>query len=145
MPGMNTLLIKVPTLRNLIDTLTTAPDHEFLNLLVAATAEGFYWSETDMFHWIPILNKIEAKLKRLIKLLDIAETTEADRDGHYKFIIKQLEFTKMLWDNSANRDVYSSYEVCTKQERRVHRSITTFMAHAIIIATPWTAVIVRIR
>ncbi|KAI8914398.1 hypothetical protein EDD86DRAFT_199252 [Gorgonomyces haynaldii] len=60
-----------------------------------------------MYHWIPILNKIDGILEQLS-----SNATITNEEKH--LLITILEFTRILWDNTTNRTIYSSYDHMAK-------------------------------
>lgn len=69
------------------------------------------WPKADFFHWIPVLNRFDSLLESICAEYDLKEpqikpfTVDAKRQ-----LMAVLNFTRILWDNCSNRNIYASYE-----------------------------------
>lgn len=92
-PPVPNVLIQVASLQSKIASLENTEN--FINDL--AELQTYIWSKTDLFHWIPVLNRIDQLL----------ETTDSNNVNDLCIL---LDFTRLLWDNTTNRTLYNSYE-----------------------------------
>lgn len=53
------------------------------------------WPKTDLLHWVPVLNRIDALL----------EQPESDKDVEICLVLSLL-----IWENTTNRGIYASYD-----------------------------------
>ncbi len=56
------------------------------------------YEKADLLHWA--------------KVLDIMDAVLAKEDSQHALVVAVLKFTRLLLENSSNRHVYNSYEVC---------------------------------
>ena len=69
------------------------------------------WSKSDMFHWIPVLNRMDQILERICTFYTLPNQSKPLSPEHKYVLTNVLMFTRSLWDNVTNRTLYSSYDV----------------------------------
>jgi hypothetical protein len=74
--------------------------------------ETWHYAKTDLFHWIPVLNRFDAILERLIAHYNLPDQNSDFASQDKSLLVHILSFTRVLWENSTNRALYNSYEVC---------------------------------
>ncbi|KAI9202106.1 uncharacterized protein BJ171DRAFT_461717, partial [Polychytrium aggregatum] len=98
----------------LSDQLVSCPQDD-LPTLIHSLPE---WSHPkgDMFHWIPVLNRFDLVLEAITKPIDSTPASSASildselAPESVPIITSILHFTKLLWENCTNRNLYNSYE-----------------------------------
>lgn len=80
-----------------------------------ALLESFgIWSfpRSDLYHWIPVLNRFDAILTRLVDSYDLKNAQNREfTSGDKRLLIEVLKFSAFLMDHCANRSIYSSSNV----------------------------------
>jgi hypothetical protein len=72
------------------------------------------WPKTDMYHWVSLLNRMDALLGSLVQNYSLS--SESFQAAPFSLKDKQdllavLRLTWFLWENCTNRSLYSSYDV----------------------------------
>lgn len=71
------------------------------------------WPRSDLNAWIKVLNKLDTVLEDLIREYDIDSLQVKPFTQHVKDIILEiLKFERLLLENSTNRKMFNSYDVC---------------------------------
>ena len=93
--------------------LQSAEDVQWLQT-ITALGPAWPWPKTDLYHWVPLLNKIDELLGNIVSQYALSSTAFQATPFALKdkqSLLGMLRLTWLLWENCTNRSLYSSYEV----------------------------------
>lgn len=93
----------------LASKLASAPESEIPGLVAGVS---WTWPKSDFFFWTPVLNRFDSILETVVAKHDLKHLqTVPFSPATKELLLAVLDFTRTLWDNCTNRNVYASYEV----------------------------------
>ncbi|KAI9021182.1 hypothetical protein DFJ74DRAFT_607013, partial [Hyaloraphidium curvatum] len=96
-------------LADLIQKLSTVAEAELPNVI--GSFRDWTFPKSDFFVWIPVLNRFDGILETIIAKHDLKHYQTVPFSAQTKeLLISVLGFSKILWDNCTNRNIYASYE-----------------------------------
>ncbi|ORX87893.1 DUF908-domain-containing protein [Anaeromyces robustus] len=103
-------LINPPTkIQQLVEILTNCPENELHKIIV----ENSPWKnqKSDLYHWISVLNRFDVILESINQKYELKHIQVKNFDEDSKnLLLSILTFTRYLWENCINRNIYNSYE-----------------------------------
>lgn len=81
--------------------------------LYLSAFEDWTYPKADLFHFIPALNRLDSILEKFVadnNLKNTVQRTETSASTK-PLLLGILQFTRLLLENSTNRNLYNSYEV----------------------------------
>ncbi|ORY22745.1 hypothetical protein LY90DRAFT_675786 [Neocallimastix californiae] len=103
-------LINPPTkIHQLVEILTNCPENELHNVIV----ENSPWKnqKSDLYHWISVLNRFDTILEGINQKFELKHIQVNEFDKNTKeLLLSIITFTRYLWENCINRNIYNSYE-----------------------------------
>lgn len=96
-------------MQNYIDLLLTCQDDELESIFNVLSC--WIWQKGDFFHWISVLNRIDAIYERIVKEYQLPKQVSPLKEKDQKLIVSSLQFVKTLWENATNKAIYASYDV----------------------------------
>ncbi|KAJ3321382.1 hypothetical protein HDV06_004367 [Boothiomyces sp. JEL0866] len=96
------------SLEQFIVQLQNVEESELINVI--QSLGNWVWPKTDLFHWIAVLNRVDAILERIVKKYELPYQSMPLEEFDKKLVLGTLHLTKTLWDNATNRNLYNSYE-----------------------------------
>ncbi|ORX45978.1 hypothetical protein BCR36DRAFT_332465 [Piromyces finnis] len=103
-------LINPPTkIQQLVDTLANCPENELHKVI----KENSPWKnqKSDLYHWISVLNRFDLILESINQKFELKHIQTINFDEDTKnLLLSILTFTRYLWENCINRNIYNSYE-----------------------------------
>lgn len=94
------------------DILATSVDDlpDFLSQI-----DSWKWPRSDLNSWIKVLNKFDTVLEDIVRDYDIDRLQLRTFAARTKETICEiLKFERLLLENSTNRKMFNSYDVCTR-------------------------------
>lgn len=92
---------------------------------VLADLTSWPYPKSDLYHWIPLLNRMDTALEGLVAKYGLAtkapgSVVAVGADGTWKTddkaeLLAILKLSTFLWENCTNRSLYASYEVSCPQ------------------------------
>ena len=75
--------------------------------------DSWKWPRSDLNSWIKVLNKFDAVLEEIIRDYDIDRLQVNEFTPRTKATLCEiLRFERLLLENSTNRKMFNSYDVC---------------------------------
>ncbi|OUM66190.1 hypothetical protein PIROE2DRAFT_40993, partial [Piromyces sp. E2] len=96
-------------IQQLVDVLTNCPENELHKVIV----ENSPWKnqKSDLYHWISVLNRFDVILETINQKFELKHIQVINFDVDTKnLLLSILTFTRYLWENCINRNIYNSYE-----------------------------------
>ena len=89
---------------------------------VLSKYETWKWPRSDLNAWTKVLNKFDAILEEVIRDYDV-DKLQLNEFTHLtkRTVCEILRFERLLLENSTNRKMFNSYDVC------LHRAYLTFL------------------
>ncbi|CAG8500448.1 3553_t:CDS:10 [Paraglomus brasilianum] len=103
------LVAPAPSVKKIIQKLTDCQEDELPS--VVASVPEWTFPRGDLFHWIGVLNRFDTILEDIcnkynLKKIQTTEFTPPTKN----ILLAILKFSRLLWENCTNRNLYSSYE-----------------------------------
>ena len=84
---------------------------------VLASVTCWPYPKSDLYHWIPLLNRMDAALEEFVAKYKLAAGgVSVGADDNWSpddkaELLAILKLSTFLWENCTNRSLYASYEV----------------------------------
>jgi len=80
---------------------------------VLSQIDSWKWPRSDLNAWTKVLNKFDAVLEDVIRDYEVDKIQINDFTPATKRVVCEiLRFERLLLENSTNRKMFSSYDVC---------------------------------
>jgi E3 ubiquitin-protein ligase HUWE1 len=101
-----------PQIAELLKTILDKTTNEDLSSLLQSY-DSWQWPRSDLHAWVKVLNKFDAILEEVISdyQVDKLQTRPFSLEDR-NVLVAILRFERLLLENSTNRKIYSSYDVC---------------------------------
>ncbi|OLL25644.1 E3 ubiquitin-protein ligase TOM1-like, partial [Neolecta irregularis DAH-3] len=96
-----------PEIKKFIDIAISSLDVDLPSHL--SSLQKWVYPRGEMFHWIPVLNRLDEVLEKLVEKYELTKVQGAPfEDFDKSTLLSVLKFTSFLFDHSANRSLYNS-------------------------------------
>lgn len=105
------LLMQHPQIAALISEILATSTEDLAECLTKV--DSWKWPRSDLNSWIKVLNKFDAILEEIIRDYDVDRLQVNDFTPRTKAVLCEiLRFERLLLENSTNRKMFNSYDVC---------------------------------